>query len=107
MPIGICVNQVGDHIVAVSVYVFLAWVMKVELLQDVSLAAYGQGASGSVVHLDGVAIVDDIQWRRVVIKFESSETEVVAPFMSMGDCLLPTAHAALAGSNLLQFSGPS
>jgi len=92
VPIGICVNQMGNHIVAVSVYVFLTRVMKVELLQDVSFAACGKSAPRSVVHLDGVAVVDNAQWNRVVVKFESSETRSCCTFYVDGR--LPFANCA-------------
>ena len=97
----------GNQLVGLSVYVFLTRVMKVELLQDVSFAACGKSAPRSVVHLDGVAVVDNAQWNRVVIKFESSETRSGCTFYVDGR--LPFANCARGigrGPTCSSFPGP-
>jgi len=55
------------------VYLLFTGMMKVKLLQTVSLVADAERASRSEIHLNGMAVVDDIQRRRLVIDLQDGQ----------------------------------
>src|SRR5580692_9280872 len=48
-------------------------VVKVKLYQSVGFVADGESASGNVIHLNCVAVVDDVQCYGLIVQFEGRE----------------------------------
>src|SRR5215469_9550877 len=70
MTVRVGMDQVRHHIVALTVDVLLAWMMKMELLEYVRFVADRERATGGVVDLNGVSVVDDVERNRLVIEFQ-------------------------------------
>src|SRR5258706_3767469 len=66
-------HKMGDQRDALAVHVLFTRVVKVKLFQGVGLVADGEGASGSVIHLNSVAVVDDVQRYGLVVQFQGGE----------------------------------
>src|SRR5712664_2064564 len=67
-------HKMGDQRDALAVHVLFTRVVKVKLFQGVGLVADGEGAPGSVIHLNSVAVVDDVQRYGLVVQFQGGET---------------------------------
>src|SRR5215470_18354738 len=60
--------KVHGHIVALAINLLLAGPVKMELLECILLAADQNEASGAVVDHDGMAVIDDVEWRRLIVE---------------------------------------
>ena len=70
---GILMHKMCDQWEALPVHMLFTWVMKVKLFQGVDFVADRKGASGGKVHLDGVAVVDNVQGCRLVLQLQRGE----------------------------------
>jgi hypothetical protein len=64
------VHQMHHHLIALAVDLLLAWPVKVELFEFVSLTTHCDETPGAVINHDRVAVIDDIQRRRLVIELD-------------------------------------
>jgi hypothetical protein len=70
---GIHVDEVEFHVVLLAIDFVFADMVEMELDQRQRCSVDGDAAAGLVVDLDGVAIVDDLQRRKFVIKLYGSQ----------------------------------
>jgi hypothetical protein len=76
---------------ALAVHVLFTRMVKMKLLRLVAHLVHfftdREHATGSVIDLYSMAIVNDVQWAGVVIEFERRQVRFFASLMSMGDCV--------------------
>ncbi len=64
------VNQMKNHVEFLTIYFFLARMMKMKLYERILLAVHGNAASRFILNKDRMAVVDDFHRRELVIKFD-------------------------------------
>src|SRR6185369_9161306 len=98
MPVLIPVHEVSHHVEAPAVDPLLARLVEVKLHELVPLAFHGDRAARSVIHLDRVAVVDDLQRRRLVVENDGRKVALLC------DCVLDVdRRLRLAGAAGLIF----
>src|ERR1700722_1358651 len=70
---GVHVDEVKFHVVLLAVDFVFAYMVKMELHQRQRCSVDGDATSRLVIDLDGVAIVDDFQRRKFVVKVDGSQ----------------------------------
>src|SRR5262245_37849056 len=95
-PARITMYQVRDHVVALAVHFLFTRPVKVKLLELVLLAADADEAARLVVDLDGVAVVDDLEFRGLVMKFKTRKVGLPHGLVLYVDRRLRLPHPASA-----------
>src|SRR5262249_38694339 len=70
MPIAVLVHDVRNHVIPLTLNFFFAGMMKVELNHLIRMPADRYLAARSVVRLNAVAVVNDLQRRGPVVELE-------------------------------------
>jgi len=91
------VHQVRHHRIAAAIDLFFARLVEVELQQVVALAVDRDAAAWGVVHLDGMAVVENLQRRRAVSEFQRRQLRLAG----LADVDWRLVVAQLAGAEVL------
>ncbi len=73
MTFRVVMYEVRGHIGGVTINLFFAGMMEMNLLQRIDFVTDREPAAGRIVDLDGVAVVDDIQRHSLVIKLQGGK----------------------------------
>src|SRR5215469_11216160 len=94
------------HLKALAVDLLFAWPVKVELLEFVPLAADCHEAPGSVIDHDRVAVIDDVQWDRLVIELDGRQVGLLRIADVDGRLMMPVHAGSKLGTKLTPMTRP-